>query len=452
VTPRRSLRFTIVLAAHLLASSVAAAGGLLLPVHSVRTLARGGAFVAGADDPEALWLDPAGLAHLAGDGNRALLFDAAFVYQTVSYAQRDAAGDLAAPVENQQPGQLVPTIAGALAIGDRLVIAGGLASPYAGVHRYAPDGAQRFASIDNAGSRFAVVTAGLAYRVSSRLRVGATLQNVVSQLATRVAVSGCPGTMTCAPEDRSFDAVLAIEQDDFVSPTGSVGVQYDALETLTLGLALQGPARVEATGRLAVELPSSPAFDQASVRGDRARLAFTLPAVVRAGVEWRPGRWRIEAALTTELWSMHDEVVLEPIDVVVDDAPGGPYALAAMTIPRAYRTSLAPAFAIEWHGPGVLLGAGYAYETAAAPASHVSVLAIDAGKHVIGLGGGYDADGWQIGVALGIAILERVDVGVDVARVPQLAPLAEGASERAVNAGRYDSRFLLAGLRFARRW
>jgi hypothetical protein len=46
-----------------------------------RLLARGGAFVAGADDADALWLDPAGLAHLRGNNKRALLFDAAFVYR-----------------------------------------------------------------------------------------------------------------------------------------------------------------------------------------------------------------------------------------------------------------------------------------------------------------------------------------------------------------------------------
>ena len=45
-------------------SSEARAGGMLLPVRGVRTVERAGALIAGADDADALWLDPAGLAHL----------------------------------------------------------------------------------------------------------------------------------------------------------------------------------------------------------------------------------------------------------------------------------------------------------------------------------------------------------------------------------------------------
>ena len=67
-------------------ASEARAGGMLLPVRGVRTVERAGALIAGADDADALWLDPAGLAHLTGDGKIQLLFDAAFVSQSVDYA------------------------------------------------------------------------------------------------------------------------------------------------------------------------------------------------------------------------------------------------------------------------------------------------------------------------------------------------------------------------------
>ena len=59
--------------------SVASAGGMTLPVQGVRSLERAGALVAGADDPDALWLDPAGLGRLAGDGRTSLLFDVAYL-------------------------------------------------------------------------------------------------------------------------------------------------------------------------------------------------------------------------------------------------------------------------------------------------------------------------------------------------------------------------------------
>ncbi|MEO8703493.1 MAG: outer membrane protein transport protein [Kofleriaceae bacterium] len=445
-------------ASGVLATSTAEAGGMVLPVRGVRTLERGGALVAGAEDADALWLNPAGLAHLAGSTpkQRMLLFDAAFVYQNVEHTRLDGDGAALLPVTNQQPGQPVPTLAGALAVTDRLVIAGGITSPYSGFGRYAPDGPQRYAQVSLDGSRIVLVTAGIAYKVSDTLRVGATVQNVVTQLSSTLVVSGCPGAQTCGRDDASFDMQLAIEQDDFVSPTASAGVQYDAMPSLTLGLVLQGPAKVTGKGSLATTLPSALEFDAAEVIGDRATLAFWLPPAIKAGVEWRPDpHWRIEAALDVELWSLHDEVEIEPINVSIANitgANGGTFSLAPMTIARDYKTSYAPALGVEWHGPRVMFGAGYGYETAAAPTGTVSVLTVDAAKHLVGLGGGYELEGWQIGAAAGFVAVDRVDVSVADARVTKLAPISSNPDATPINAGSYKSRYVIAGLRFARRW
>ncbi len=79
------------------------------------------------------------------------------------------------------------------------------------------------------------------------------------------------------------------------------------------------------------------------------------------------------------------------------------------------------------------------------------MLAVDSAKHLIGIGGGYEDAGWQIGAAAGFVALQGVDVPLAVAGVPQLAPLGNPDVTN-VNAGSYRSRYLMAGLRFARRW
>jgi len=436
------------------AAGDAAAGGMVLPVRGVRAVERAGALIAGADDADALWLDPAGLAHLAGDGNRALLFDVAYVYQTVDYARIDSAGNRLPPVSNAQPGQPIPTLAGALGIGDRLVLAGGIAAPYAGLHRYPDTGPQRYASVSLDGSAFVYVTAGAAYKVSDQLRVGATVTDVVSKIASRIVLSGCPGQTVCAPEDPDFDALGQDTQTDYVAPSGSLGVQYDVRPGATLGLALQAPSRVSATGTFTTRLPSSAFFEGAHVVGNQADLTLTLPAVVRAGVEVRPTPdLRIEAAIDIELWSMHDEIAITPHDVRIENAPGvGTYVVGNLVIPRHYRNSYAPAIGVEWHGPGLMLGAGYSYETAAAPVGYVSVLTVDSAKHLVGFGGGYEAGGWQIGASAGFVALANVDVSLAEAKVPQLTPIRDQPSAVMVNAGSYQSHYLIAGLRFARRF
>jgi long-chain fatty acid transport protein len=434
------VRIVVVIAA---LAAEARAGGMMLPERGVRAVAEAGALVAGADDADALWLDPAGLAHGAGDRTTSFLFDVAYVYQTVDYTRADAAGTAFPRVSNQQPGAAVPTIAASLGIGKRLVIAGGLTEPYIGLHRYDATGPQRYASYGLDGSTFFVVAIGAAYAVTERLRVGASVQDTVSHVALRVVASACANDGSCTPGDAAFDAPMSIAQNDYVSPSGSVGVQYDASDRVTLGAVVEAPTWISGTGAFAITVPNQ------TITGDRAGVAFVLlPPSARAAVEVRPtARVRLEAAVDVELWSLHDRVQITPDNVRAGAAP-----LAAMTIARGYRDSVALALGGEARFGAIMFGAGVGFETAAAPRATVSVLTVDAPKLLAGVGGGYAAGGWQIGAALGLAQLADVDVSPTEAKVQLLQPLAAAPAAIAVNAGRYSSRYFVAGIRFARRF
>jgi long-subunit fatty acid transport protein len=443
-----AVRAILVAISVVLAPVPSVAGGMVLPVRGVRSLAQGGALIAGASDADALWQNPAGVAHARGDGRRALLFDLALVYQPVEYTTTDGV-----TVTNQQPSQPVPTLAGSLGIGDRLVIAGGIATPYAALHRYDAAGPTRYASISSTSSTSVLVTVGAAYHVSDRLRVGVTVQNLFTKLAASVVMSGCPPQATCAADDRSLDMPVEIAQTDYFAPSASLGVQLDASSIVTLGLAIQAPTRVSGQGTLTAKLPTSTMFENGRITGDDAAIAFTLPAAVRAGVEVRPvPQLRLEAALDVELWSLHDEITIEPEGIQIENVTGGPYAFGPMAIARDYSTSFAPSLGIEYHAPRFVVGAGYAYESAAAPAGTVSVLTVDAAKHLIAIGGGYAEEGWQIGGAIAYVSVADVEVTPDVGGVTQLAPIRGAPVDARVNAGSYTTSFMLAGVRFARRW
>lgn len=437
-----------------LAATSARADGLALPVQGVRSLERAGALVAGAEDADSLWQNPAGLALLHGDGKRALIFDAAYVYQTVDYAPVDATGGALPAVTNLQPGHPVPTLAGALGIGERLVIAAGMTAPYGAFHRFATDGPERHASVDTSGSQYFVITAGAAYRVTDHLRVGATVQDVVSRLSQTVVVSACtPTAAACDPTDASLDLALDIAQTDYFAPAGSLGLQYSWSPRATFGAMVQSPVRISGTGDLTVHLPSATQFDSATVTGSQAALAFTLPPIVRAGLELRPrADLRIEAALEIDLWSVPGALTLTPDHVQLDNIAGGPYPLGEIAFARHGETSFAPSLGVEWHPPDMMFGAGYAYQTSATPTGEVSVRTVDAAKHVLGFGGGYEASGWQIGAAVGLAFLADVTVSPQEALVLQQAPLRDPTTTVPVNAGRYRSTYVVGGLRFARRF
>ncbi|MCZ7678425.1 MAG: outer membrane protein transport protein [Sandaracinaceae bacterium] len=90
----------------------AAAGGFYLADRGVRPLGRGGAFVAGVDDPHALWYNPAGLSW-SGDQ---LLIDASLTLFETNYARIDGGGNLLPAVNGHHAYLPIPTVAGSFSI------------------------------------------------------------------------------------------------------------------------------------------------------------------------------------------------------------------------------------------------------------------------------------------------------------------------------------------------
>jgi long-chain fatty acid transport protein len=330
-------RLTLVAAlAAVLVPSVATAGGMYLSTRGVRPTGRAGAFVAGADDASSLWWNPAGLAHLSQWG---FVADAGFVHQSVDYDRINSGGEAEAGASNQAPGLPVPSLGYARKVGGRAVVAAGVWAPYAGLAKFDADGPQRYSSVDMSKSIIATLGVGVALSLGDRVRIGATVQNHVVALTSDIVLSGCPGQTVCGPEDPEFDSLNRIEQQSWFQPSGSIGVQLDATDKITFGVALQLPVAVRGEGTLSSRLPSSGFFNGAAVEGDRADISMDLPASLRAGVEVRPGRWRIEAALDVELWSTHDEILIEPKDVRIVGAPGvGTYEFGPIHLPRNFKT------------------------------------------------------------------------------------------------------------------
>jgi long-chain fatty acid transport protein len=446
------IRFTAL--AIVLATGTAHAGGMVLPISGVRGVGRAGALVAGAEDPDALWQNPAGLAHMTGEN--AMSVGVTYVNQSVDYARIDSGGNQMEAISDQHPGFPIPSIAAVFGVGDKLVVGVGFAAPYGALHRYDLDGPQRYASISLAESRIEMITAGVAYAITPRLRIGATVSNVLSNIKSRVILSGCPGQTVCAPEDPEFDADTEVHQLDLLAPTASVGIQFEPDPRITLGVSAQAPAKISGNGELKTRLPSSGFFEGAMVTGDQAKLEMTVPPYIRFGMEGRPDpRVRVEAAIAVELWSMHDNITITPEDVRIENVAGvGTYVVGPTTIPRNFKNSYAASLGGEYRfAKHAVATAGYAYETAAAPEAYVSVMTVDAAKHIIGLGGVYEVAGYQFGAALGFVKQADVDVSLAEARVPQLTPVRDQPSEPVyVNAGNYKSTYVLAGLRFAKHW
>jgi len=437
-------------------AAVARAGGMQLATRGVRPTARGGAFVAGADDLGALWFNPAGLA-LAVDGTtrRAFLFDAAYVAQSTDYTRIDSGMNTQPAVSNQAPGLPVPTVAVGASVGDKLVIAGGLLAPYAALGRYPEGGAQRYSLVDMSESLLVIAEVAVAYRVSPHLRIGVGLQNMISEMASTMVLSGCPGQTVCAPEDPELDALSKVSQLDPFSPSGVVGVQVDVSPTVRAGMSFQLPFKVSGSGKFETLLPPSGFYDGAQVVGDRADISFTLPPILRLGTQLAlTPRWRAELDGTVEFWSMHKAIDIEPRDVRIENAPGvGTYEIGPMTIPRHFENTYSVHLGVEGQplaSRPLRLLVGYSYETAAAPDQYLSVLTVDGSKQLFAGGLGWRHGRWSFDAVFGLVKVadRRVDPSVGVA--PQLSPVREDPNDPDpprvyVNWGDYSASWLIAG-------
>ncbi|HUH00851.1 MAG TPA: outer membrane protein transport protein [Kofleriaceae bacterium] len=443
----------------------ALAGGMQLSTRGVRPTARGGAFVAGADDLGALWFNPAGLAALAGEqsdgedqppARRRFLLDVGYVSQAVTYERIDSGNNPRDAVESDAPGLPIPTIGVAFDLGDQLVIGGGLYAPYAGLGRYPETGAQKYSLIDLSESVLLIAEVAVAYQLSDTIRIGAGVQNLIFRMASALVFSGCPGQTVCAPEDPEFDALAKIEMLDVFNPSGVIGAQIDLHEKVRVGAAFQLPFLIKGRGKFATRLPSSGFYDGATVVGDRADIAFAFPPILRAGVEVQPTPgWRAELAASIEFWSIHDEFSITPRNVRIEGAPGvGSYELGPMIVPRNYENSYSINLGLEGQPladlPLSVLG-GYGYETAAAPDAYLSVLTVDGAKHLFAGGIGYGQGAWRLNATLAHVKVETREVTAAEGMSPQLQPVRDNPDDPDparvyVNWGTYQSSWLIAGL------
>lgn len=448
----------------LLAAAPAHAGGPFLPMRGVRAAARGGAFVAGADDPQALWYNPAGLATLAG-GARAVevLLDAAIVDHDLTYTRIDSGGTALPPVSSEPQLLPVPTLAVEVDLGSRLALGAGLLTPYSALDGFPEKGPQRYALVDLHHTVIAIAEVGLAYKVTDWLSVGAGVQDMILHFSSRTVLSACPSQITCAPEDPDYDSLGELSGTSAFNPSAVFGLQGRPVSWLALGAAVQLPVVVSMPSTIRVRLPSSGFFNGAHVEGDRADLSLTFPAMLRVGLEVAPSpRLRVEAGFDWEMWSQQQELRVEPKNVRVENVAGvGTYDLGAFDIVRHFEDTFAFRLGVEAQPMVKLpftLRAGFVHETGAAPDSYLSVSAVDTEKNALTIGVGYQLGRVRIDAMYGHVFMASRVVSQGTSCVPLINPIRGGAAEPSscvhdgspehvyVGDGKYDSAWNVFGL------
>jgi len=446
------------------------AAGFYFSERGVRPLARGGAFVAGADDLGAMWFNPAGI-YAAGNE---LLFDASWMNFTTEYQRRQLleqrdpnTGAVVSrheqtypQVEGTSPVVPIPTLAGSYQFNDRVVGAIGAYAPYAAVTSFpetleGQPAPQRYGLITLDGSALAILGAYGAFKPHEDWRLGVGFEMLVGRFRATQMFSGCvPERFFCAPEQPEWDVLAQLTAGPIVAPSGTAGVIYLPHSRWRIGASFHAPFFIRAPAEMKVRLPATPVFETASQEGSEADVSFELPWSVKLGVEARPlDALRIELTGAFEAWSMHDQIDIAPDDLKLRNVVGfpDPYRIPDQAYVRNFTDTGSirlgseldfPLFDFLWTAR-----AGVSYESSALPNEYLSVLTIDMPKVTFGLGLGLHVDAFRFDVVYAHVFGTEVTVPVEEASVPLITPVAANQENPQYhNGGIYNARSNVLGI------
>jgi len=460
-------RFFLALAVLALFENRARASGLYFSERGVRPLARGGAFVAGADDIGSIWYNPAGLA----DTGTSILVDLAWLNYSASFTRETnvrtespAVATYKYPsVDGSTPVLPIPTIGGSYAFGAKKewTFAGAAFAPYTALVSW-PDSVNgmpspsRYSLISLEGSALIGIGGFLAYKPIPQLRFGLGLDAVAGTFASRMVFSAAPADrLLAAPEDQQYDTLSQLKVGPIFAPSVAMGSTIVPAKWVRLGIAGHLPYWISAPGHVTVRLPTAPEFDNASQQGDSTHVWFRLPPTFRLGVEVRPiDRLRIELAYSVEFWSMHDTIDVQPTNLALLNVTGfpSPFPVSKITIPRNFKDAHSFRLGGEYHHPmngwAMNFRLGFNFDPSAIPKAYLSPLTVDLDKLTIAGGIGIDVGAhWRLDAVYARVIGFDTHVDPAIAAIPRVNPVHGNPTPiDAVNGGSYSASANVLGI------
>jgi long-chain fatty acid transport protein len=386
----------------------AAAGGLYLTDRGSRQLGRGGAFVAGTDDGQSLWYNPAGLAftgrhHLHVDGTLSL-FRGSFKRVT-----RDDFNDPSPTVEADAAKIPIPTLAysdsfglpdwsfGAAVMAPNAVMLSWPENLGLDANGMAIPSPTRHSLISMEGSIIANLALGFAWHGVKGLSLGAGVHAIASRFRAGVYLSACDyGKLCKQPENPDWEAPAIF------------GAIYE-WDIFRFGASVMLPYTIQGEAKLDVQLPNAPLFgssdcgdlksreersDCAKVRGNKADVGLDFPLVMRLGAEVRPlDTLRLEAGIVIERWSTQRELSVDPKNIAIIDALGiDRYEVG----PIAVKRDMQDVFSLRLGGEyapvkdlPLVTRLGFIFENSAFADRTLTPLTLDSQKLLVGVGASY---------------------------------------------------------------
>jgi long-subunit fatty acid transport protein len=405
---------------------IALAGGFEIPDNGTEALGRGGAFVAKASDPTAIYHNPAGLGRQRGTrllANANVSFQAFEFQRSGTYPGNpsDPATPWAGtpfPVSRETAGAFVsPFFALATDFGyfDRLTFAVGIYGPPVISDRtfeLGIDGKPSASRYDYVQSRnrVRIPTASLGLHVTEWLDVGVSGHLYLSDIdQTSVSYSDLGREACPSPEYYRCDSRSTLDANG-TSVAATFGTVVRPAPFLAIGAMFRTPVNVRANGTVTPESPL--ALQGATLQPGAAELAFQLPWTARLGARYIDlagsfERFDLELDLVYEAWG-----VAQSRGPILDVPDLGAFKNIRTLVVHRYDDTIGVrgggAYNIDT-GHGVLALRGGAYYDASATSDATTRLDFDTLAKIAGtLGAGFKLGAFGIDVAYaGVTSLSR---------------------------------------------
>lgn len=387
----------------------ARAAGFGLYEEGARALGTGGAFTARADDPSAIYFNPAGLAHLDG---KALLVSPNFITFKSDFAGVAPAPGYGVVEETKGLAVLNASAYYAQGIGRKVAAGIGYYNPYGlevewkNPARYSGRAISTFSKIT---PLYFVPT--VAWAPSPTFRVGAGANLVLSKVELRRTLQAYN------PLDDRTDDVGTVElpSDQKFGAGFNVGIQWWPCERMRYGATYRSKVSIDYDGEADfTQLPTgNPVFDGIVAAGfppdQRAATTIAFPAQASAGIgrQFSPA-WYGEVNVNWTQWSSFDR-----LEITFADTPS-----RNQVVPEDWKDAWNIRGGVEYRKDGTSPWAwrgGYYYDESPQPTEGVGPLLPDANRHGVTGGLGWrNARGTTIdGYVLWILAGERSTGGVN---------------------------------------
>ncbi|HET8797141.1 MAG TPA: outer membrane protein transport protein, partial [Thermoanaerobaculia bacterium] len=307
----RFLRLLLTASLACLVTVSALGSGFLIPEQGAKASAMSGAFVATADDPSAIFYNPAGIAQQ----REMAFFSGTTLINFTNEFVGDPASPVAAGVEAKYNRHLfnIPNAYGVIPIGDNITVGIGVFAAFGLRTDWQKPFPGRYISQD-ADLKTTSVQPTIAWQTSDgRFAVGVGIEYRRARVilnANRLALNPFNG--------RIVDIANTRLKSDYGDDIGySIGVLFKPNERFRFGAAYRSDMDIDLEGEAEItQIPTGNAQFDAFVRtqlppSQPINTVFPFPAIAQVGVAFKPAEtWDVEVDIMHTQWSAFDALAV----------------------------------------------------------------------------------------------------------------------------------------------